>query len=178
MAGVSVVRQVAAQVLGGVPDFTLTRQKHQDVAARCACPQLVHGVSDGVAQVMFAAFFPRAVAHFHRKGAPRHHQHRRWAMAAGEMLGKAVGVDGGRGDDDLQVGATRQDLLQVAQQEIDVQAALVRFVNDEGVIGLQQRVGLRLGQQNAVGHQLDRCVARQLVLEAHLETHHLAQRGF
>jgi hypothetical protein len=32
----------------------------------------------------------------------------------------------------------------------------MRLVNDEGVIGLQERVGLRLGQQNAVGHQLDR----------------------
>ena len=99
-------------------------------------------------------------------------------MTAGEMLGKAVSVDGGRGDDDLQVGAARQDLLQVAQQEVDVQAALVCLVNDEGVIGLQQRVGLRLGQQNAVGHQLDGCVTRQLVLKPHLETHHLAQRGF
>ena len=56
-------------------------------------------------------------------------------MTAGEMLGKAVSVDGGRGDDDLQVGAARQDLLQVAQQEVDVQAALVCLVNDEGVIG-------------------------------------------
>ena len=159
MAGVSVVRQVAAQMFGGVSDFTLTRQKNQDVATWCAGPQLVHRVRDGVAQIVLAAFFPRAVTHFHRKSASRHHQHRRWAMAASEMLSKAVGVDGGRGDDDLQIGATRQYLLQIAQQKVDVQTALVRLVNDEGVIGLQERVGLRLGQQNAVGHQLDRCVA-------------------
>ncbi len=92
------------------------------------------------------------------------------------MLGETVRVDGGRGDDDLQVRPSRQDLAQVAQQEVDVQAALVRLVDDQGVVGLEQRVGLRLGQQDAVGHQLDRGVLRQPVLEADLEAHHLAQR--
>ena len=53
----------------------------------------------------------------------------------------------------------------------------MRLVNDDGVVGLQQRVGLRLGQQNAVGHQLDRGVAGEPVLKAHFETHHLAQRS-
>jgi hypothetical protein len=71
------------------------------------------------------------------------------------VLGKTVGVDGGRGDDDLEVGPARQDLAQVAQQKVDVQAAFVRLVDDDGVVGLQQRVGLGFGQQNAVGHELD-----------------------
>ena len=31
----------------------------------------------------------------------------------------------------------------------------MRLVDDERVIGLEQRVGLRFGQQDAVGHQLD-----------------------
>ena len=175
MAGVGVVRQVAAQVFGGISNFTLTWQKHQDVAARRTCPQFVHRVRDGVAQVVFAAFFPGAVAHFHRKSATRHHQHRRWTMAAGEMLGKAISINRGRGDDDFQVGATRQYLLQIAQQKVNVQASLVRLVNDDGVVGLQERVGLRLGQQDAIGHQLDRCISGQFVLKPHLETHHLAQ---
>ena len=53
----------------------------------------------------------------------------------------------------------------------------MRFVNDDGVVGAQQRVGLRLGQQDAVGHQLDRSVATQAILKAHLEADHVAQRG-
>ena len=178
MPCVGVVRQVAAQVFCGIADFSLPRQKHQDVATRRTGPQLVHRVGDGVTQLMLAAFLPRAVAHFHGEGAARHHQHRGRSVAAGEMLGKAVGVDGGRGDDDLQVGAARQDLLEVAQQKVDVQTALVGLVDDQGVIGLQKRIGLRLGQQDAVGHQLDGGVTRQLVLKPHFETHHLAQRGF
>ena len=52
----------------------------------------------------------------------------------------------------------------------------MRFVNDDGVIGAQQWVDLRLGQQNAVGHQLDRSIAAQAVLKAHFEADHLAQR--
>ena len=35
----------------------------------------------------------------------------------------------------LQIGAARQQLLDVAQQEIDVQAALVRLVDDQRVVG-------------------------------------------
>ena len=94
------------------------------------------------------------------------------------MLGEAVCVDGGGRDDDLQIRPARQYLAQVAQQKINVQAALVRLVNDQRVVGLQQRVGLGFGQQDAVGHQFYRRIAAQPVLEAHLETHHVAQRGF
>ena len=92
------------------------------------------------------------------------------------MAREAFGVDGGRGDDDLQVRPPRQQLLQVAQQEIDVEAALVRLVDDDGVVATQQRVALRLGQQDAVGHQLDGRVGAGAVIEAHLVADHLAHR--
>ena len=172
------VGHVFAQVVGGFSDLALAGQKHQDVAARTTGPQLVHAVGNGRVQVVFARFFKRPVALLDRVGAPRHQDHRGLAFGAGEMLGEAVGVDGGRGDDDFQVGATRQDLPQVAQQEVDVEAALVRLVDDDRVVGLEQRVGLGFGQQDAVGHELDRGLCAQAVLEAHLVAHHLTQRGF
>src|SRR3546814_19734881 len=56
---------------------------------------------------------------------------------AAEVCGEALGVDGGRGDDHLQVAAPLQQLLQVAEQEIDVEAALVGLVDDDGVVGRQ-----------------------------------------
>ncbi len=90
-----------------------------------------------------------------REHAARDLDHRRRALRAGEVLRKAIGVDRGRGDDHLQIGPARQDLAQVAEQEVDVQAALVRLVDDQRVVGAQQRVALRLGEQDAVGHQLD-----------------------
>jgi hypothetical protein len=74
-----------------------------------------------------------------------------------------------------EVWPSRQDLAQVAQQEVDVQRALVRLVNDDGVVGFEQRIGLGLGQQDAVGHEFDGRIAAEPVLKAHLEAHHLAQ---
>ena len=54
----------------------------------------------------------------------------------------------------------------------------MRLVNDDGVVGIEQRVGLCFGQQDAVGHQLDGSVPAQAVLKPHLEAHHVAQRCF
>ena len=92
------------------------------------------------------------------------------------MAGEAVGVDRGRGHDQLQVGPARQDLLQIAEQEIDIETALVRLVDDDRVVGGEQRIGLRFGEQDAVGHQLDRCAGREVVGETHLVADHFAER--
>jgi hypothetical protein len=59
--------------------------------------------------------------------------------------------------------------LQVAEQEVDVEAALVGLVDEDRVVLAQQRIGLGLGQQDAVGHQLDVAGRRDLVGEADLE---------
>jgi len=71
------------------------------------------------------------------------------------MLRKAFGIDRRRGDDQLEIGAFRQQLLEITEQKVDVEAALVRLVNDQRVIVEQPRIALRLRQQDAVGHQLD-----------------------
>jgi hypothetical protein len=58
------------------------------------------------------------------------------------MLREALGIERGRGDDHLEIRPLRQQLAQVAEQEIDVEAALVRLVDDQRVVGRQQRVAL------------------------------------
>jgi len=92
-----------------------------------------------------------------------------------EMLGKALQVNGRRSDDDLQIRPPRQQSLEEAQQEIDVQRTLVGLVDDDGVVTLEEAIVLRLGQQDAVGHQLDQRAVLALILEAHLITHQLAE---
>ena len=72
-----------------------------------------------------------------------------------EVLGEALGVDRRGGDDHLEVGAAGQQLPEVAEDEVDIQAALVRLVDDEGVVAVQVPVGADLGEQDAVGHELD-----------------------
>ena len=168
-------RVVLAQVLGRLADLALAGQEDEHVAAAFA-PELVDGVADGVVEAVFAALLERPPALFHRVQPARHLDHRRRPLARREVLREALGVDGGRGDDDLQVGAARQDLAQVPEQEVDVQAAFVGLVDDQRVVGAQQRVGLGLGEQDAVGHQLDRRAALQPVLETDLEAHDLAER--
>ncbi|MPM26547.1 hypothetical protein SDC9_73051 [bioreactor metagenome] len=170
------VLQVLAQMVGGLADFALARQKHQNVAALAACPKLVHALGNRVVQIDVFLLFKRPPAHLHRIGPARNHDHRRGTSLVLEVLGKAVRIDGGRGDHHLQIGPLGQNLLDVAQQKVDVQAALVRLVDDQRVVGLEQRIGLRLGQQNAVGHQLDGRALLQRVLKPHLVAHHLAQR--
>ena len=171
------VRQVLAQVVGRFADFALAGQKHQHIARRLARPEFIDRAGNGVVQAVIAAFFKGPPALLHRIRAARNHQHRR-ALAAGvgKVAGKALGVNRGGGDDELQIRPPGQDLLEVAQQKVNVQAALVGFVDDERVVSLEQRVGLRFGQQDAVGHQLHARAGREPVAETHLVAHHFAQR--
>jgi hypothetical protein len=74
-------------------------------------------------QVAVLRLLERPPALLDRKGAPGHLDHRRRPAGAGEVRGKPVGVDRGRRDDDLQIGPARQDLAQVPEQEVDVQAS-------------------------------------------------------
>src|SRR3546814_3263341 len=54
--------------------------------------------------------------------------------------------------------------------------ALVGLVDDDGVVGRQPAVRGDLCQQDAVGHELDRGVGRDVVGEAYLEAHRTAER--
>ena len=89
-------------------------------------------------------------------------------VAGGEVACETLRVDGRGGDDDLQIRALRQDALEVAEDEVNVQAAFVRLVNDEGGVAAQQLVVLDLGEQNAVGHELDSAVFAHFGGESHL----------
>ena len=73
-------------------------------------------------------------------------------------------------------GRRGQDPLEVAEQEVDVEAALVRLVDDDRVVAAQQPVALDLGQQQAVGHQPDERVLARAVAEAHGVADRLAER--
>ncbi len=90
------------------------------------------------------------------------------------MAAEALGVDGGGGDDDFQIGAAREELLEIAEEEIDVEAALVGFVDDERVVLLEDAIALRLGQQDAIGHDFDASVLAYGVREADFEADFVA----
>ena len=58
-------------------------------------------------------------------------------------------------------GAPAQQPLEIAEQEIDIQRALVRFIQDEAGVRAQQRIGLHLGEEDAVRHEFDARLARR-----------------
>ena len=168
----------AVQHVGGVADLALAGEEHQDVA-RALGAQLLDGLEDALGLVALVVAFgvvrvdQRPVARLDRVRPAGDLDDRRVV----EVLREALGVDGRRGDDDLEVGAARQQLLEVAEDEVDVEAALVGLVDDEGVVLAQRAVGLDLGQQDAVGHQLDQRVLPGLVGEPHLVPDGVAELG-
>ena len=68
------------------------------------------------------------------------------------MSGKPGGVNSGRSDDDFKVGTSWQQLLEITQQEVDVETALVSLVNDDGVIGAQVAIMRDPSEKHAVCH--------------------------
>ncbi len=161
----------AAQRLGGVADLPLTREEHEDVAGALG-HELLHRVAHRLRLVAVVALLlaERPVAHLHRVGAARDLDDRRVV----EVGGEARGVDRGGGDDELEIGPLRQQLAQVAEEEVDVEAPLVGLVDDDHLVAAQEAVLLDLGQQDAVGHHLDEGVLADAVVEADLVAHRAA----
>ena len=87
------------------------------------------------------------------------------------MRREALQIDGGRGDDELEVWPTRQEASKVPQQEVDIEATLVGLVDDQAIVGAKLRVPLRFRQKNPVGHELDAGVLAHDVVKARLEPH-------
>ena len=56
--------------------------------------------------------------------------------------------------------------MQAAEQEVDVERAFVRLVDDHRVVAAQERVAADLGQQQTVGDQTDQRVLRAAIIEA------------
>ena len=93
------------------------------------------------------------------------------------MRGKTCGINGGRGDQQLEVITARplEQTFEITEQKVDIEAAFVRFIDDDRVVLPQQRIGLGFGKQDAVGHQLDLRAARNLLVEADLVADILAK---
>ena len=191
LRGVRATGKTASQQVARFANLTLAGKKHEDVTWRLA-PQFLDRRDDRLLQFLLVVRFARqrrygrtrrlaqrAKPHVDREHAARYLDHRRGYPVAAEMPGKAIGVECGRRDHHLEIRPLAQQLLQIAEQEIDVEAPLVRLVDDDRVVGVQHAIALRLGQQDPVRHQLDVRIGFGLVGEAHLVTdgftHRLSQ---
>ena len=159
-------RQVAALQKGhALADVAFAGEEDQDVAALRT--KQVDGVGHAAGQVVVLRVFlgePEGLDGEESTGDGDNGR-------AVEEVGEAFGVERGGGDDDAEVGAARQGALEQTEQEVDVERTLVGLVDDKGGVTAEERVIARLGQQDAVGHQLKACLGRGLALEAVLVTH-------
>ena len=158
-----------AQEVGGVVDLPLPGQEHERVAD---AGQLVAGVADRldlVAAVDGALHLlaVRAVADLDRVRPPGHLDDGRVDAVAGEVAGEAGRVDRRRRDDHLEVRPARQQLAEVAEDEVDVEAALVGLVDDQRVVAAQVAIAVQLGEQDPVGHHPHERPVAHPVVEAH-----------
>ena len=145
---------------------------------RAFAPELGDRVADGLhlITVVFGRDPERTVANLHGVRASGDLDDRHGCGVAREVVRESPGVDRGRGDDHLQVGPRRQELREVAEQKVDVEAALVGLVDDERVVAPEHAVTLQLGEQDAVGHHADQRVLADLVVEPHGEPDCCAER--
>ena len=167
-----------AQRLGRFADLALARKEHQHVAP-AGDGTLVDSVDERIHQravIRIVDVGDRPVAHLDRVQPSRDLDHRSGRVRRSEVPRESLGIDRRRSDDHFQIGPARQQLPEVAEQKVDVERTLVRLVDDQRVVLREQRVGLRLGEQDAVRHQLDRSAPPRLVVEAHLEADHVAER--
>ncbi len=169
------VWSVAAQGVGSVVDLALAGQEHEHVTGPLPL-ELGHGVDDRL-DLVAAVVADRAVAHLDGVRAPGDLDHRGGDTVVGEVAGEAFGVDRRRRHDDGQIGAPREQLAEIAEDEVDVEAALVRLVDDQRVVAPQHPVALQLGEEDAVGHDADEGVLARTVVEADRVSDRLPDRG-
>ena len=160
------------QNLAQTPDLALSGQEYQNIAGWLLLAALMlFNFIEGAQNAVGPALIPivlipgqRPVTHVYRIGAATYLDHRGLV----EELAESLDFDGGRGNDDLQVRTLGQELAQIAEQEIDVETALMGFIDDDRVVAVQKPVMLDLRQQDAVGHHLYPGLLRSVVGKANL----------
>ena len=76
-----------------------------------------------------------------------------------------------------EIRATGEELFEIAEQKVDVEASLVGFIDNQGVIRRKHPVPLDLGQQNAIGHEFDPGCRTHPVVEPHGITDNITNIG-
>ncbi len=170
------VTQLAfGQRIRGITDFALTVHEDQNIA-QTLIAQFINRFENAFQLVAITFIFAckRTIASLHRVSTTGYFNDR----CAIEMVRKALWINGCRGNDDFQIRTTRQQLFQVTQNEVDVKAALVRFIDNDGVVLIKKTVMLNLRQQNTVGHQFDLSLVRNLVVKTYLIADKATQLSF
>ena len=156
----------AFQQIARLADVAFAGHENQDVAIARFAQRGFSGAHGGVHISDVAALFgigiERRVNHFHGKQPAGNFDDRRIV----ERAGKCLRINRRGRDNELEIVPFGEQRFQITEQKINVQAAFVRFVNDDAVVFREQRIALRFGEQDAVGHQFDVSFRAAAVVEA------------
>ena len=160
----------AVQRVRAFPDLALAREEDEHIALALFAVNLRECSGEPSLHVTLRR---RAVAHFDGVAPSRHLDDR----GVAEKGGESAGIDGGGAHDNRQVAAPAHETLEMTEQHVDVEAALVRLVDDDGAVFTKSRVRLDFGEQNAVGHELETAAPRNPTIETHLVAHQFPDSG-
>ena len=94
----------------------------------------------------------------------------------GKMFGKAFCINGCRSNDQFEFRSAGQQSLHHSEQKVDVERPFVCLVNDERVVLSKIFVRLRLGKQDAIGHQFDKGIVGDFSIESNFVTDGMSER--
>ncbi|CAH0222388.1 hypothetical protein SRABI106_01993 [Rahnella aquatilis] len=170
------VRQIqTVQRIGSITNFTLTAHEDQNVAHAFAA-EFIDRIENRLQLVtihIICVIHNRAITHVNRIRPAGNFNDR--CMI--KMTREPLRIDSRRGNNDFQVGAFWQQLTQVTEDKVDIQAAFMRFIDDQRVVLHQHAILLDLRQQNTVGHQLNEGVFTDLIVKANFITDRVTERG-
>src|SRR5690625_1103140 len=125
-------------------------------------PALLNGIHDGIIEIPLSLIALlllilgqyRAIANLHRIKSPGDINHRRRLAIDGKMTGEFFRIDGGRGNDELEVLSFLHQLMQKAKQKINIQTPLVSLIDDNSIVFAQERITQGCSAQDIFDHQL------------------------
>ncbi len=139
--------KAALKLIAGLADVPFARHEDQQIAraglVKDALRRLHCGIHIADLALLLGRRVQRLVLHLHRIQPSGDFDDRRVV----EVSREGLRVNRGGGDDQLQVLAPGEQALQVAEQEINVQAALVRLIEDDRIVF--REVGVALGLRQA-----------------------------
>ena len=148
-------------------DVALTREEDEDVAFLVVADNFADDLRGGFDVVALVLVRGWPVEGFHGIHSSGHFDDGRVA----EGLGKAGLIDGSRGDNDFKILTPFGELAEATEDEVDVEATLVGFIDNDRFVGTEQGVVLQLVEQDTIGHDFDDRVRLSLVGKADLGTH-------
>ena len=125
----------------------------------------------------FAGAHRPAIANVDRKTSALNHDNRGGPYRIGKVAGILFGIDRCARDHHSQVRPSWKQALQIGHEQIDIERSFVGFVEDDAIVGIQEPISLDFGQQNSVGHQLDKAGGLCLVVESNFVSYDTTSLG-